>query len=264
MSQLLFFDSGVGGLSVWQEVHHSLPQWQAIYAMDDAAFPYGELTESVLVARVLAVFEEIAARHPIALAVVACNTASTLVLPELRARFDFPIVGVVPAIKPAALQTRSGKIGLLATPGTVNRPYTRQLEADFAKDKTVLRLGSSELVIMAEAKLRGEPVDMARLEGVLAPWLNGHGPDTVILGCTHFPLLKEELAQVLGNGVILVDSGQAIARRVASLLPQATGNKKGGLSHLYHTAEDPKGLALLRRWLQPGAVPEFLPLHSSS
>ncbi|WKE65954.1 glutamate racemase [Gallaecimonas kandeliae] len=260
MSQLFFFDSGVGGLSVWQEVHQRLPEEEAIYAMDDAAFPYGELAEEVLVARVLAVFEQVLNRHAVKLAVVACNTASTLVLPALRARFDFPIVGVVPAIKPAALLTRSGRIGLLATPGTVNRPYTRQLEKDFAQGKAMLRLGSSELVLMAEQKLRGETLDLQRLEAIMAPWLGEQGPDTVILGCTHFPLLKEELSLVLGPEVVLVDSGEAIARRVQSLLGAGAGIKKGGLSHLYHTAPQPKGLALLKDWLLPDAVPEYLPL----
>lgn len=264
MSQLLFFDSGVGGLSIWQQVHQALPGVEAVYAMDDAAFPYGELSESVLVERVLAVFDAVTQRHDISLAVVACNTASTLVLPHLRQRFSFPVVGVVPAIKPAARLTRSGVIGLLATPGTVNRPYTHQLEADFAAGKQVLRLGSSELVTMAEAKLRGQELDIVRLADILAPWLHAPKPDTVVLGCTHFPLVKEELAKVLGSDVTLVDSGEAIARRVRSLLPAGAGNKKGGLSHLYHTASNPKGLELLRAWLQESALPEYLPLYSSS
>ena len=253
MGPVLFFDSGVGGLSIWQSVSMRLPQLEAVYAMDDAGFPYGELANDVLISRVLGMVQAVAERHSLAMIVIACNSASTLALPALRAAFSCPVVGVVPAIKPAAQLSRSGHIGLLATPGTVARDYTRQLHQDFAADKTLLKIGSSELVLMAEAKLRGGVVDMDKLKAILAPWQGSQQPDVVVLGCTHFPLLREEIAQVLGPATKLVDTGEAIARRVDSLLALGPDNKKGGLSHLYHTAAAPQGLACIKRWLRPDA-----------
>lgn len=151
-----------------------------------------------------------------ALAVIACNTASTVSLPALREKFPFPVVGVVPAIKPAARLTANGIVGLLATRGTVKRPYTRELIERFANECQIAMLGSAELVEMAEAKLHGETVSLEELRRILRPWLRmQEPPDTVVLGCTHFPLLQEELLKVLPEGTRLVDSGAAIARRTA-------------------------------------------------
>src|SRR5690606_22891926 len=147
------------------------------------------------------------------LAVVACNTASTVALPRLRSQFALPIVGVVPAIKPAARLSANRIIRLLATPGTVARPYTQKLIDQFAADCEVIRVGSSELVEQAERKLRGEPVDLDLLRRIMAPIIEG-GADTVVLGCTHFPLLQQELQLAAGRPLQWVDSGAAIARRV--------------------------------------------------
>ncbi|EOI3466033.1 glutamate racemase [Cronobacter dublinensis] len=216
---ILVFDSGVGGLSVYDEIRHLLPDLHYIYAFDNVAFPYGEKSEAFIVERVVEIVTAVQARYPLALAVIACNSASTVSLPALRAKFAFPVVGVVPAIKPAARLTANGVVGLLATRGTVKRPYTHELIARFANECQIEMLGSAELVEIAEAKLHGEPVSLEALRRVLRPWLRmPEPPDTVVLGCTHFPLLAEELLQVLPEGTRLVDSGAAIARRTAWLL----------------------------------------------
>ncbi|MDT3668076.1 glutamate racemase [Cronobacter dublinensis] len=216
---ILVFDSGVGGLSVYDEIRHLLPDLHYIYAFDNVAFPYGEKSESFIVERVVEIVTAVQARYPLALAVIACNSASTVSLPALREKFAFPVVGVVPAIKPAARLTANGVVGLLATRGTVKRPYTHELIARFANECRIEMLGSAELVEIAEAKLHGEPVSLEALRRVLRPWLRmPEPPDTVVLGCTHFPLLAEELLQVLPEGTRLVDSGAAIARRTAWLL----------------------------------------------
>ncbi|CCJ87199.1 Glutamate racemase [Cronobacter dublinensis 582] len=213
------FDSGVGGLSVYDEIRHLLPDLHYIYAFDNVAFPYGEKSEAFIVERVVEIVTAVQARYPLALAVIACNSASTVSLPALREKFAFPVVGVVPAIKPAARLTANGVVGLLATRGTVKRPYTHELIARFANECQIEMLGSAELVEIAEAKLHGEPVSLEALRRVLRPWLRmPEPPDTVVLGCTHFPLLAEELLQVLPEGTRLVDSGAAIARRTAWLL----------------------------------------------
>lgn len=216
---ILVFDSGVGGLSVYDEIRQLLPDLHYIYAFDNVAFPYGEKSETFIVERVVEIVTAVQARYPLALAVIACNTASTVSLPALREKFPFPVVGVVPAIKPAARLTANGVVGLLATRATVRRPYTHELIARFAAECHIEMLGSAELVEMAEAKLHGEPVSLDELRRILRPWLRmPEPPDTVVLGCTHFPLLADELLAVLPEGTRLIDSGAAIARRMVWLL----------------------------------------------
>ncbi|MEB5708097.1 glutamate racemase [Pantoea anthophila] len=216
---VLVFDSGVGGLSVYDEVRQLLPDLHYLYAFDNAGFPYGEKSESFIVERVVAIVEAITRRTPLSLVIIACNTASTVSLPALREHFSFPVVGVVPAIKPAARLTRNGVVGLLATRATVRRPYTHELVAQFAGSCKIEMLGSAELVELAEAKLHGGEVALDEVRRIVQPWLRmAEPPDTVVLGCTHFPLLREELQQVLPEGTRLIDSGAAIARRTVWLL----------------------------------------------
>ncbi|MEN5018450.1 glutamate racemase [Erwinia sp. Eh17-17] len=216
---VLVFDSGVGGLSVYDEIRKLLPDLHYLYAFDNVAFPYGEKSEAFIVERVVAIVEAVTRRYPLALVVIACNSASTVTLPALRERFAFPVVGVVPAIKPAARLTRNGVVGLLATRGTVKRPYTHELVARFGSECKTEMLGSAELVELAEAKLHGQPVAIEDVKRILQPWLRmQEPPDTVVLGCTHFPLISEELQQVLPEGTRLIDSGAAIARRTVWLL----------------------------------------------
>lgn len=220
----LVFDSGVGGLSVAADIRRAWPGLHLVYVADNAFLPYGEKTEAQLIARVpdlLAHWE--AVYHP-QLIVIACNTASTIVLPACRARLSVPIIGTVPAVKPAAAQSLSKVIGLLGTPGTVKRAYTDQLIADFANDVQVIRHGSTGLVAIAEAKLRGEAVDIDAVAREIAPIFAppfGAQIDHIVLACTHFPLLREELAQAAPHAVSWIDSGSAIARRVGQLLSQS-------------------------------------------
>ncbi len=214
--KVLVFDSGVGGLSVLAEIRRRLPCCEFIYACDNAAFPYGTKEEAELIARVEDVLKALIARVAPDIVVIACNTASTLALPQIRAHFSKPVIGVVPAIKPAARLSASRVIGLLATPATVERPYTRRLIEEFAAGCAVIPVGSSELVTIAEAKLRGEAPDIAAIARIIAPIFADERVDTLVLACTHFPLLKPELAQAAPRAVQWIDSGEAIARRVAS------------------------------------------------
>jgi len=222
---ILVFDSGVGGLSVVQALRERMPSLPLIYACDNAAFPYGQKTEAWLKTRVLSVVGSLINEVQPSLIVLACNTASTLTLPDLRKSFDLPVVGVVPAIKPATLITRSGQIGLLATCGTVNRPYTEQLINEFAADCEIIKVGSNRLVELAEVYLAGGKVADQDLLAILQPLLAEPRLDTVILGCTHFPLLQPHLARVAEQAGTppwqWIDSGAAIARRVVQLLNTA-------------------------------------------
>ncbi|MFT5571912.1 MAG: glutamate racemase [Cryomorphaceae bacterium] len=222
MSRIVIYDSGVGGLSIYKEVLQQCPDFDYVFVSDNEFFPYGTKSAQQLTQRVVSVCNAIQRNYSPDLMVVACNTASTAVLPILRDKFDFPIVGVVPAIKPAAVQSVSKTIGLLATPATIIRPYTNELIRQHAANCELIKLGSSELVEMAEAKLRGKPIEITRLKAILQPLLQKQCLDVVVLACTHFPLLRDELVQVLGDKVSLMDSGAAIASRVKQLSSDLT------------------------------------------
>lgn len=214
----LVFDSGLGGLSITADLRRLLPDLQLAYLADNAGLPYGEKTEHWLLMRVLDVIAAMLDLVEPRVIVIACNTASTVVLPALRARYpQYPIVGVVPAIKPAAALSRSRIIGLLATPGTIRRHYTQTLIEEFAEGCRVIRVGSSELVGAAERKMRGHALDVAELRTICTPFLAEVELDVLVLGCTHFPLIASELQAVLPQ-VKILDSGPAIAQRVQKLL----------------------------------------------
>lgn len=228
---ILVFDSGLGGLTVLDAVRRARPDARYVYAGDDAAFPYGRLSEPALVARVLAVMERLLAEHRPDLVVIACNTASTLVLPALRQRFTTPFVGVVPPIKPAAAATRSRLVTLLATPGTVARSYTHDLIATYGGTCAVTLVGSPELAGYAEAELAGAPVDDASLLAAIAPCFvtapDGRCTDVVCLACTHYPLLLPRFEALAPWPVAWIDPAPAIARRVVQLiggLPRAAAH----------------------------------------
>ncbi len=216
---MLFFDSGVGGLSVLGPTRSLLPTAPIIYVADSAGFPYGTKSDDELAARVPALLGRLVERFRPRLAVIACNTASTIALDHARAALDLPIVGTVPAIKPATEMSKSRVIGVLGTEATVRQPYVDDLAAKFAADCVLIRHGSPELVELAEAKLAGEEVTVDAVRAAAQPMFDapdGDRIDTVVLACTHFPLLGEEL-QAAFPGVAYVDGAQGIARRIAYL-----------------------------------------------
>lgn len=226
MTRVLVFDSGVGGLSVADAIAAAGLDLQLDYVADNAWLPYGEKPAAALRARIPALLAAARAELEPDLIVLACNTASTIALDAVRAAIDLPIVGVVPPIKPAAAITKTGVIGLLATPVTVQTPYVDDLIAQFAAHVRVVRCGASALVAAAEAKLAGEPVAPAAIAAAIAPLFagpDGEKIDVAALACTHFPLLRDELAAAAPHAVAWLDSGEAIARRVASLLSAGLG-----------------------------------------
>ena len=222
---ILFFDSGVGGLSVLGPVRAALPRARIVYAADNAGFPYGPKSEMEVATRVCALLGRLTERYRPALVVIACNTASTIALSHVRAALAVPVVGTVPAIKPAAALSRTRVIGVLGTVATVRQPYVDRLAAQFAGDCLVLRHGSGRLVELAEAKLRGvatDPADYANELAGLFAQPGGDRLDTVVLACTHFPLVADELATAAPRPLSFVDGGAGIARRVAHLLDGVT------------------------------------------
>jgi glutamate racemase len=218
---ILVFDSGLGGLTVFREVKAVRPDARFIYLADDAGFPYGNLGESVLIARIIDVLGNAVAWYRPDLVVVACNTASTLALAELRARFAVPFVGTVPAIKPACAQSKSKRVAVLGTQATVDREYTRGLIREFASGCDVHLVGSSHLAGYAEAELAGQPVaDNAIKQEIGCCFVEGNGrrTDTIVLACTHYPLLLDRFRRCAPWPVIWLDPASAIARRVADLM----------------------------------------------
>jgi glutamate racemase len=217
---VLLFDSGVGGLSVLAPVQRMLPQAPIVYVADNGGFPYGTKSEAEIAARVPALLGRLAERHDPRIIVIACNTASTIALAAVRAALDLPIVGTVPAIKPAAALSKTRVFGVLGTDATVRQPYVDDLSARFAADCTVLRHGSAALVRLAEAALRGEATSDAAYAEVLNGLLEqpgGASIDTVVLACTHFPLVQDRLARVAPRPLMFVDGAEGIARRTVFL-----------------------------------------------
>lgn len=230
-SPILLFDSGVGGLSVFAELNRLLPKAPVIYAADLAGLPYGAKTEPQIAARVTGLLGRMSERYKPRLICIACNTASTIALEMVRDVLEVPIVGTVPAIKPAASLTRTGTIGLLGTEATIRQHYVDNLEAEFASGKTLLRLAAPELVEAAEGKLRGKAVDMTIIEDAakrLKEMAHNAEIDTLVLACTHFPLLDTELHQVFGESVTLLHGAGGIARQVARLVEGQTFDRTAG------------------------------------
>lgn len=249
MKRVLVFDSGVGGLSVARALRTAGLPLTLDYLADAAWLPYGEKSDAALIDRIPTLLEAACAAFAPDAVVMACNTASTIALQATRDRLALPVIGVVPAIKPAAAVSGAGVLGLLATPATVRRPYTDELIARFASHCVVLRHGDTGLVAAAEAKLAGQPVPpgaiTAALEGLFSQ-PGGERIDVVVLACTHFPLLLAELTAAANPAIRFLDSGEAIARRTREVLALGEGQGQTVLDRAAWTGAQARPLALVR------------------
>ncbi|MCX7324832.1 MAG: glutamate racemase [Hyphomicrobiales bacterium] len=239
---ILVFDSGLGGLTVFTEIAKARPDARFVYIADDAAFPYGAWPEAELVERMTALIGRLIAAHAPDCVVIACNTASTLALPALRARHALPFVGTVPAVKTAAERSASRVFSVLATPGTVARDYTRSLIGSFAADCDVTLVGSTRLAALAESQMRGESVADDAILAEIAPCFvtrEARHTDVVTLSCTHYPLLLPRLQALAPWPVTWIDPATAIARRVGHLLGKAPSGRPDGEAMIGFTAGAP-------------------------
>lgn len=241
---ILVFDSGLGGLTVLREVVRLRPEAHYVYVADDAFFPYGQHGEEAIIGRVVPLIGELIAAHAPDLVVIACNTASTLVLAHLRAAYSVPFVGTVPAIKPACARSRTKRVAVLGTRGTVQREYTRALIRDFAGDCRVTLVGSANLAALAETALGGGEVADAAIAAEIAPCFvadadDGPRTDTVVLACTHYPLLLDRLVRLAPWPVDWIDPAPAIARRVATLLAGIEGHAERAGAEMIMTSGRP-------------------------
>jgi glutamate racemase len=263
---ILVFDSGLGGLTVYREIAAARPDADFIYVADDAAFPYGDLAEAALTHRVVGLMDGLIAAHRPDLVVIACNTASTLVLPALRRKFSVPFVGTVPAIKPACAASVSRRVSVLGTQATVAREYTRALIADYGGDCRVTLVGSRRLASYAEAELAGAPAADSQLATEIAPCFRDDGggesegsarTDTIVLACTHYPLLIDRLERLAPWKVSFFDPAPAIARRVVNLLDAAAAPSPSparlGTAHSVFTSGRSPDAVLQRFGLRRGA-----------
>jgi glutamate racemase len=261
---ILVFDSGLGGLTVLREIVKVRPDARYVYVADDAFFPYGHHGEEQIIARVVPLVGELIVAHAPDLVVIACNTASTLVLSHLRAAYRVPFVGTVPAIKPACASSRSKRVSVLGTKGTVKREYTQALIRDFALGCEVTLVGSGNLASLSEAALNGGGVSDQDISAEIAPcFVEDTGDslirtDTVVLACTHFPLLMDRLVRLAPWPVDWIDPAPAIARRVANLLGPGSGDAHDAGAEMIFTSGWPHAS---RRALAPffgGRVPNAL------
>jgi glutamate racemase len=246
---ILVFDSGLGGLTVLREIVRARPDAHYVYVADDAFFPYGHHSEDQIIARVVPLIGELIATHAPDLVVIACNTASTLVMSHLRECYKVPFVGTVPAIKPACAGSKTKRVSVLGTKGTVKREYTKALIRDFAQGCEVTLVGSAELASLAEAALSGHEVGDRELSAELAPCFVGSPEDalirtdTIVLACTHYPLLMERLVRLAPWPVDWIDPAPAIARRVADLLKPAGNETDRAGAEMIFTSRRPHTLS---------------------
>jgi glutamate racemase len=245
VTRLLVFDSGIGGLSVAREIRAALPGAEIVYVADDAAFPYGDWEEPALTEHIVTLVGGLVRVMTPAAVVIACNTASTLVLLPLRALHSVPFVGTVPAVKPAAAQTRTGHVSVLGTFGTIQREYTHTLIREYAGNCHVRLVGSANLASLAEAYMRGDPVDDAEIWAEIEPAFverDGKRTDAIVLACTHYPFLLEQFRRLAPWPVTWIDPAPAIARRVASLIGETNGAPERGRAYLTSGKDWPAAL----------------------
>ena len=246
---ILVFDSGLGGLTVLREIVAARPDAHYVYVADDAFFPYGHHSEEQIIARVVPLVGDLIDAHKPDLIVIACNTASTLVMSYLRSAYKIPFVGTVPAIKPACAQSKTRRVSVLGTKGTVKREYTKALIRDFAQGCDVTLVGSLELAALAENALNGRAVSDADIAAELAPCFVGDRADkaartdTIVLACTHYPLLLDRLARLAPWPVAWIDPAPAIARRVAGLLGPPGAEMDGAGAEMVFTSKRPHTLS---------------------
>lgn len=216
---VVFIDSGVGGLPYLEWVRREQPEGDYLYVADPRNFPYGVRPPSELISIVGGNIEKIRQRFDPVLVVIACNTATVHTLAAMRERFSFPLVGVVPAVKPAAIVSPGRRIGILATERTVRAPYLDNLVKEFASDCAVYRAAAGNIIDYVEKRyFTRSPKDLFSLLEEALSELKGYGVDTVVLGCTHFIFLSEEIGGYMGPSVRIIDSREGVGRQVLRVM----------------------------------------------
>lgn len=226
-SPIGIFDSGAGGLSILSGIHQLLPAEQLLYVADTAHAPYGPKGTAFIQQRCETIMQFFC-RHEVKAVVVACNTATAAAIADLRTRYALPIIGVEPAVKPAAAKSLSGVVGVLATSGTIASDKFLNLQHRFNNQVEIINCACPGLVEQIE-KIPGDEVQLqALLKQFIQPMLD-KGVDTLVLGCTHYSLIKNQIQQVAGANITIVDAGDAVARELQRRLSAANLLRASGL-----------------------------------
>ena len=213
------FDSGIGGLSVWQALYDALPNESLTYLGDGVRCPYGSRSSAEILQYTEEAVERLLAEG-CKMIVVACNTATAVAIKRLRESYPtIPFIGLEPAVKPAALTTKRGIIGVLATERSLQGDHFRQAEAKYGAEVKILRAVGEGFVEAVERNEEHTAETEALIRKVVLPLVEG-GADKIVLGCTHYPFLRREIERIAGDGVEVIDSSEAVARRVATLLDE--------------------------------------------
>ncbi|RZJ63391.1 MAG: glutamate racemase [Flavobacterium sp.] len=236
------FDSGIGGTSIWKEIHRLLPSEDTIYLADSKNAPYGQKSKDEIVALSIKNTEHLLERN-CKLIVVACNTATTNAIKELRETYDVPFIGIEPAIKPAALDSKTHTIGVLATKGTLSSELFSKAVETYQNTKIIEQVGYNLVALIENGQMHSS--EMTRLlEEYLSPMVDAN-IDYLVLGCSHYPYLIPQIRKILPDHVQIIDSGEAVARHTQKLLVEKVGTATSGKEAKteFYTNADPKVLS---------------------
>lgn len=254
-------DSSSGGLSILKALEGKIPHASYEYLCDNLFFPYGELENPLLLKRALEIAEKFCKARKLDLLVIACNTASTVVLAELRKKVSIPIVGVVPAIKTAAKLSKTGTIGIVATRRTIESSYLENLIKNFAPSFLVLKKISPKLVSLSDGKINGKKPNISMIKSELQDFLSHESLDTVVLGCTHYSQLIPEIKSLDHKNLNWIDSSEAIAKRTKSLLPQnlVLNDGERSTTKIFYTKQKSFSEASWKSFLPEASFHLFIP-----
>jgi glutamate racemase len=235
------FDSGIGGTSIWREIHNLLPNEDTIYLADSKNAPYGQKSKEEIIA-LSCKNTELLLQMNCKIIVVACNTATTNAIAELRAKYDVPFIGIEPAIKPAATNSSTQKIGILATKGTLSSELFNKAVEIYRDTEIIEQVGHGLVELIEEGKINSHEMDQL-LRQYLNPMIEAN-IDYLVLGCSHYPYLIPQIKKILPPNITIIDSGEAVARQTQHILKHKTGftNAQNGRT-VFYTNSDPKVLS---------------------
>ncbi len=235
------FDSGIGGTSIWREIHDLLPNEDSIYLADSKNAPYGQKSKEEIIGLCIKNTEFLLNLN-CKIIVVACNTATTNAIEELRVKYDVPFVGIEPAIKPAAINSKKNSIGILATQGTLNSKLFIQNVEKFNNTKIIEQIGHGLVTLIENGEINSAQMDKL-LRNYLQPMIEAK-VDYLVLGCSHYPYLIPQIKKIIPEEIKIIDSGEAVARQVKNvLIKNDLLNNKGNKGNcIFYTNSNPRAL----------------------
>ena len=250
------FDSGIGGTSIWKEVHELIPNENTIYLADSKNAPYGLKSKDEII-QLSCKNTELLLEENCKIIVVACNTATTNAIKELRAKYDVPFIGIEPAIKPAAIQSQTQTIGILATKGTLNSSLFHENVAKHPDVKIIEQIGHGLVQLIENGDL-DSPEMKELLESYLLPMVEKN-IDYLVLGCSHYPYLIPQIKKIIPSSIKIIDSGEAVAKQTKKILEelQLINPSKGNSTQVFYTNSNPEVLKKIVKPLESVFYKDF-------